>query len=179
MTTAKWPPMQNLKKKLKAYIKKLLSDLHSAIVSIAVAALFLAVGGMYIFAKNVWDALAKILQSPTPIWATMFLVLAVLAYIYLKSQKRYPYKPNNPKIKYFTIGKYKWEVKIYDSGSFSVEKYPYCVDHDLKFIFGNRGKYCPGTEREKCNNQISEHDEFKIYESAKSIIERKVRNNEY
>jgi hypothetical protein len=82
-------------------------------------------------------------------------------------------------IKHFTIGNYKWETKIYDYGFFEVDEYPICVTHDLKFIFGNGGKYCPGTEKETCNNKIRESDHFKIYQSAKSIIENKVRNKTY
>lgn len=91
--------------------------------------------------------------------------------------KKSPSSPaSNYIIKYFTIGNYKWETKIYKDDHFEVEKYPLCIKHDLRFIFGINGKYCPAPN---CNNRISKYDEFKIYESAKSIIENKVRNKDY
>ena len=76
--------------------------------------------------------------------------------------------------RYFTIGNYKWETIIYNDGTFEVEKYPFCIKHDLRFIFGRTEKYCPGSEEESCNNRLSEYDEFEVYEAAKSIIEKRV-----
>ena len=174
--------MKNLKEAIKKYLKKIFSDLHSAVVGAIVAALVLSAGSIYLFSKNLWTLLKTISLSPTPLWVTVALALVVLAYIYLKSERQNISSTPQKKryeIRYFTIGKYKWETKIYDSGHFEVDKYPYCVTHDLKFIFGNRGKYCPGTETERCNNTLSRHDELKVYESAKSIIDNKVRNREY
>ena len=172
--------MIHLQKKIKEYINKLFSDVHSAIVGIIVAALFLSIGSVYLFAKNLWIELLKTIQLPTPLWATVALVFVVSAYIYSK-QKKHLQSSKSPdyKISYFTIGNYKWQTKIYDNGYFEVEKYPYCVTHDLKFIFGSHRKYCPGPENRKCNNSLSEYDEFEVYESAKSIIENKIKNKKY
>lgn len=172
--------MKNLHEAVKTYFKKVCSDLHSAIVGIIVTALILSVGGIYLISKNLWIWFKTIVLSPTPLWATTALVIVVLVYIYVKIQKTHSSpSPKNYITKYFTIGNYKWETKIYKSDYFEVDKYPYCVKHDLKFIFGRDGKYCPGTENERCDNGLREHDEFKIYESAKSIIENKVRNKSY
>jgi uncharacterized membrane protein len=46
--------MIRLQKYIKEYITKLFSDVHSAIVGIIVAALFLSIGSIYLFAKNLW-----------------------------------------------------------------------------------------------------------------------------
>jgi hypothetical protein len=164
-------------KRLIEYIKKIFSDLHSAIVGAIVTAIILSIGSIYLFAKNLWNAIINTIRLPTPLWATIALVFVVMAYIYLKQQKKIQSsKLHDYKTCYFTIGNYKWETKIYEGGYFEVEKYPFCIKHDLRFIFGRNEKYCPGTEKERCNNRLSEYDEFAIYESAKSIIENKIRN---
>lgn len=156
--------------------------MHSAIVGIIVAALFLSIGSIYLFAKNLWTELLKTMQLPTPLWATIILVFVVLVYIYLKATKTFPLSQSsnlNYKVRYFTIGKFKWKTTIYENDYFKVEEYPFCVTHDLQFIYGDRSKYCPGTEKEKCNNNIYESDFFHIYESAKSNIDKIVRNKQY
>lgn len=84
--------MIHLQKNIKEYIKKLFSDVHSAIVGIIVAALFLSIGSIYLFAKNLWTELLKTMQLPTPLWATIILVFGLLAYIYLKQQKPFNHR---------------------------------------------------------------------------------------
>lgn len=169
-----------LQKKVVEYIKKLFSDVHSAIVGAIVTMIILSVGSIYLFAKNLWTALINTIQLSTPLWATIALVFVVMGYIYLKQQKKIQsLKSPDYKISYFIIGNYKWETKIYKNGYFEVNKYPFCVKHDLRFIFGRNEKYCSSTEKERCNNRLSEYDEFAIYESAKSLIENKIKNKKY
>jgi len=174
--------MPQMKKIFINWIKKLFSDSHSAIIGIALGSIFAGGTGIYFFAKKLWAAIIDIAQTPTPLWATTALALLSGVYIYLKTSihrsSSLPQKRNYV-IKHFAIGPYKWETKIYDYGYFEVDKYPLCTTHDLKFIFSSDGKYCPGTEKEKCNNRLNKNDEFKVYESAKSIIENKVRNKTY
>ena len=170
--------MKLLQKRIIEYIKKLVSDVHSAIVGAIVMAIILSIGSIYLFAKNLWTSIINTIQQPTPLWATTVLVFVVMGYIYLKKQIKIQSssKLHDYKTCYFTIGNYKWETKIYEGGYFEVEKYPFCIKHDLRFIFGRNEKYCPSTEKERCNNRLSEYDEFTVYESAKSIIENKIRN---
>jgi len=173
--------MQLLKKTFLNWIKKIFSDSHSAIVGIILGSIIVSGGGIYVFFRNLWTELIIIIQSPTPLWATIALTLLIGTYIYLKSRKYTPPLPAKQKYKvnYFSIGNFKWKAAIYDSNRFDVDKYPFCIKHDLQFIFGTDGKYCPGTEKERCNNRLSQFDEFKVYESAKSIIENKIRNKDY
>lgn len=122
--------------------------------------------------------LKDILQMPVPLWLVILISLSILfgcAILFLIHSRKSSNAPSY-KVRYFNIGNYKWETKIYKDSFFEVEKYPLCIKHDLRFIFGNNGKYCPAPN---CNNKLSEYDEFKIYESAKSIIENKVRNKDY
>lgn len=69
---------------LKNWIKKIFSDIHSAIISIIVASLFVGTGSIYLFYKNLWLLLKTTLQSQTPLWATIALAVLYCLYIYLK-----------------------------------------------------------------------------------------------
>jgi len=62
----------------KSYLKKLFSDLHSAILSIFVGAIVLSVGGIWAFSKHLWFQLKTIMLLPTPLWITAILFLLLL-----------------------------------------------------------------------------------------------------
>jgi hypothetical protein len=86
--------MKNL---FKGYLKKVFSDLHSAILGIIVTALILAAGGIWIFSKNLWNLLKTTMLLPTPLWVTtIFLALFVLVYIYLKNKTSIPLSTPDP-----------------------------------------------------------------------------------
>jgi hypothetical protein len=86
--------MKNL---FKGYLKKVFSDLHSAIFGIIVTALILAAGGIWIFSKNLWNLLKTTMLLPTPLWVTtIFLALFVLVYIYLKNKTSIPLSTPDP-----------------------------------------------------------------------------------
>lgn len=176
--------MSHMKRTLLSWVKPLFADVRSSFVSIAVASIVVAGGGsLLLVVDNIWNALISAMMSSTPVWASIALALVVIVYTYLKTShiqasEQAPQEAPKSVTKYFTIGDYKWKTKIYDDW-FGVDKYPFCKTHDLQFIFGTNGKHCPGTEKEKCNSILRERDEFKVYESAKSIIENKIRNGEY
>lgn len=127
--------MIHLKKIIIGYIKKLFSDVHSAIVGSIITVILLSIGGIYLFTKNLWTVLLNTIQLPTPLWVTIVLVFVVSGYVYLKQHKKIQsFTSPNYEMYYFTIGNHKWETKIYKDGSFEVERYPLCVNHDLRFI---------------------------------------------
>ncbi len=152
---------------------------HNILVLIVVRIIGLPV--LISWATGTLAFLLQAIKTPVPIWAVI--LLALLVSVYLKIKKTHSSSTLDYKTKYFTIGNFKWETKIYNYGGFEVDKYPICTTHDLKFISGFTSgineKYCPGTENETCINRLSEYDEFKVYKSAKSIIENKVRNKKY
>ena len=163
-------------------LKTIVSDVRQAVVPTILLSLAGGIAGLIFLWQKASSVAVQIAKIPTPLWATIALVLLCCVYIYLKSarlQLSAPTSSKKPKTVYFPIGKYKWETKVYDDGSFEVSKYPFCVKHDLRFIFASHWKYCPGTENEKCDNSLSDNDEFKVYETAKSIIENLVRNKKY
>ena len=86
-----------MKNPFKNYLKKFFSDLHSAILGIIVAAFILSVGGIWVFSKKLWDILKAIMILPTPLWATIILlILSILAYIFLRKRTSIPLSTPNP-----------------------------------------------------------------------------------
>jgi hypothetical protein len=69
---------------LKKWSLKILSDVHSTIVSLIVLGSVLAFGGIVAIYKNLRLFLFEILQKPTPLWTTILLVLVCGLLIYRK-----------------------------------------------------------------------------------------------
>ena len=88
--------MPYLKKMLTNSIKILFGDVRSSIVSIIVLSA-LGGGSIFLFVKNLWRETLVAIQSPTPLWVTIVLVLVLLAYIYLKNLKSIPLSTPDPK----------------------------------------------------------------------------------
>lgn len=73
---------------LKQWIKKRFDDVQSAIVSLVVLALIAAFGTtIYFFSKNLMLFLIELLISPTPLWATILLVLLSCLLIYVINRR--------------------------------------------------------------------------------------------
>ena len=163
-----------MKQLLIRVLKTIFSDVRQAAVP---AILLLLVGGsagLFLFSQKALDFAIHIANMPTPLWVTIVLAVLYCGYIYvtitkipIASNKANQAKKSTNVVKYFNIGNYKWKTTIYENDYFEVDKCPLCIKHDLKFIYGSREKYCPGTEKEKCNNKLSEYDEFKIYSCQK------------
>jgi hypothetical protein len=124
--------------------------------------------------KKALSAFLQILTIPTPLWATISLVLLSCLYIYLKfrpSQSGPSYK-----IAYFTVGNFKWKTKIYRPDYFEVDQYPLCKKHDLPFIFHPHYIHCP---EHSCGNRIDDADRRTVYAAAKSYIDKEIRDGNY
>lgn len=76
---------------IKNYFKKILSDLHSAIIGIIVAALILSLGGIYLFFKKLWIWLKTIFLLPTPLWVATIFVFVVFLYVHFRVKRSYPF----------------------------------------------------------------------------------------
>ncbi len=119
------------------WLKKIFSDIHSALIAIIVLGLISGTGIIYRFYKNLWFSIKSTILSPTPLWATIILVFVVLVYIYLKTKKTDSSSAPNYKIEYFPIENLKWKTKIYDDEHFEVERISICKEHDLPLIYEN------------------------------------------
>lgn len=161
-----------MQKILKAWIKKIFSDLHSIILT-AIVLSFLGTGGASLVSEKTWHLVKKAILLPLPLWLTIALVLATYTYFHIKKLRSYSFRH---KTKYFTIGNFKWETKIYSNTCFEVENTPLCAKHDLRLLFSGSSRYCPEADKRNCKNQISDYDHYKIYSTAKSYIDKQIRN---
>lgn len=169
------------------WLKLFATYILQAIVGYIAVGLILAGGGAYLLTKIGLNLVIQLANIPTPIWATIALILLCYLHIYVKAAKTQveseqidPSSASPCETKYFTIDDYKWKVLIFKNGTIRVEEYPFCATHDLRFILGDDGKYCPHIENdERCNSHLDEHDEFAVCETAKSIIEKRIRDKEH
>ena len=77
---------------LPEWIKKILSDTHSAIIAVLVGSFALPL--FFVHKKNLWSVLKNTLQAETPLWATIALVFLLGLYIFLKVQTLSSTTPN-------------------------------------------------------------------------------------
>lgn len=100
-----------MKQSLPQLIKILISDMRQAIIGIILGALILSVGGIYLFAKNVWHWLQTTMQLSVPLWVTILLVLLSWLYTYLKFGKSRSF--NNKPSDVITLDEIELKILIY------------------------------------------------------------------
>ena len=85
-----------LKENFKKYMKSFGADIRQSIVGYIVVGLIIAGGGVAILTKTALTWLTQIANIPTPLWATIVLILLCCLYAYLKlRQYQRSYKPPN------------------------------------------------------------------------------------
>ena len=154
-------------------IKKLFENIESTITTVIVLALLSSIG-ILALSKKALNFFLQIANIPTPLWATIVLVLLVI--VYIKMKKFSPSSDLNYKIEYFTVENLKWKTKIYNDGDFVVERISICKEHDLPLINGNIVYYCPESLKYNCKNKIDYNSYSILYENAKSYIDKEIRN---
>lgn len=165
MTTREW---------LKQRIKKAFENTESTITSVIVLALFGGSATILAVSKKALSVFLQIITIPTPLWATILLVLLGYLYIYLKFRKASVPPPNETSIEYFTVGKQKWEATIYNNRLLSINEKPICMQHDLLFIYTNRFYICPEVENNNCKNVIDAKNHYKVKAIATSYIKKEL-----
>lgn len=78
----------HLKAALLGLLKSIFGDLRRATVGLILGAIVLSYGGIYLFAKNLFDATIRLAYTATPLWVTIVVSLAVGGYAFLKKRKR-------------------------------------------------------------------------------------------
>ena len=162
---------------LKLLLKELLKFLSALFRNISAAVVIALIGAPVLisWATGTLDILFQTIKSPTPLWATIALVLTIIVYTYLKTRSLQPPKEKPKKIEWFTYCGMKWKVIIYKD-TFELDKIPFCIEHDQQFIYGDKGYRCPGTESQVCESMMPSepHDEF--YSAVNSMVESNIRN---
>jgi len=155
-------------------IKNLFGNIESTITQILLIAFLGGSVAILAFSKKALNFFLQIANIPTPLWATIALVLLVACYI--KTKKSSPSSDLNYKIEYFPIDNLKWKAKVYDYEYSDVEKISICLEHDLSLIHGNINYYCPEFLKKNCKIMIDHNDYSMLYTTAKSYIDKLVRN---
>lgn len=164
--------MSRLQKILISWLKKLLSDSHSAIIGIIFGSIFAGGTGVYFFSKNLWNLLIDIAQLPTPLWATIALVLLVGVYIYLKKSRN----QSCSKAILYPVDNLKWEVTINNTGNYHVSKTPYCKKHELKLAQSTNHAAWNCPKLLECHTKINNSNIRNLRRKALSHIEKAVRD---
>jgi hypothetical protein len=68
-------------------LRTMFGDLRRAIVGLIVSAIILAYGGIYLFAKKLFDASIVMLTAPLPIWAAIAFSLLLGVYVRLRGRR--------------------------------------------------------------------------------------------
>lgn len=128
----------------------------------------LGAGLAYLFRQYVIKAIG--ITVKTNIFLLILSLVSLATALAISRSAKYP------KVECFTIGQHKWKTKIFKDGTFEVEKYPFCVTHDLRLIERAIGLACPRAAEEDCHNYIEEVWITDKYEVAKSTIEKIIKN---
>jgi len=174
----------HLKVILLKLLKLIAADTRSAIVSLVVGCLIVAGGGILALSKTTLSHAIHILSIPTPLWGAILLTLLCCAYIYLKRttiQSKPTQRQSSPPpiIKYFSVDLLKWKTKIYQDNYFEVDETPICIKHDLPLIYYGNYYQCPEADKRNCQILLNRNERYKAHETAKSYIEKRVRNHDY
>lgn len=98
------PMQQWLKKRL----TKLFENIESIITTVIVFALISGAIGILALSKKALNCFLHIVNTPTPLWATIALVLLLGGYIYLKKPKFHPFSSPTT-----TLPKYQKDILLY------------------------------------------------------------------
>lgn len=159
------------------WLAKIFTDIHSAIVGIVLLAAISSIGVIAYFFQQIWLALIKAMQLPTPLWMTIALCILLAVYIHLRIKRKYQSAIHDTSqefvTKYFPVGNLVWEVEIYKN-DFKVIDSPICKEHDLRMIRYDQHLICPYNG--KCNLEVDIDIFNSWYLSARSYIDKEIRN---
>ena len=165
-------PKAVLLKLLKWFADRLLGTM----LSLGVAALIAAWGGFYSFSMSLLDYPIQLLNMPTPLWATIALVLLSGVCVHIKTARSH--SSFSPKIKtgFIEVGKFKWKTTI-SSDNYHVDPYPYCVQHDMRMVEDQETYKCPYHDGNSlCQNTLSKEANNQLLKIAFSKTEQLFRN---
>ncbi len=121
--------MKNL---LLAYIKKFFSDSHNAIIAIILASLIVGSGSVYLFFQSLWIGLINTLQSPTPLWVAIVLVLVLYVWFCAKTKNNLAYSISNLKDYVFIEEEgLLWKI---DKMTREINPTPLCLKHQHEML---------------------------------------------
>ncbi len=163
-----------MKQMLLKRIKKLFENIESTITTVIVLALAGGSIGILALSKKALNIFLHLANIPTPLWATIALVLLCVLYMYLRGnqyfQRKVPY--HHPKEELIPVGSFKWMVRHANQNVLNIEGLPYCSEHECSFIPRDSNWACPISG---CKSNVSKYDLDSVGVAASSIIESLIR----
>jgi hypothetical protein len=161
--------------KLNELIKKLIDILLSLLTNIAVI-IFAAIVGvptLIAWVTGTLDILLQSVKSPTPLWVTIILTLALLTlYIYpKKSEKNRSSNTSEDKTELIKAGKFLWQTTYRNNLIINVSKIPFCSNHKLRLVETDEKYQC---QERDCKTSINNNQLMRFHKMAISFIEREV-----
>lgn len=154
-------------------IKKLFENIESTITTVIGLALLSSIG-ILALSKKALNFFLQIANIPTPLWATIVLVLLVAVYIKIANSTS---KPPKNKIFFIDDKGYRWKVTTKPNGSYEVHDIPFCINHDRLFVYDVDKYICTHDEKGKlCINSIEEGAREALHKSAISLAEKTIRD---
>ena len=131
--------MQMLKLMTKWLLKFLSTLLQNIFATIVIGLATVPV--LLSWATGTLDVLFQTIKTPTPLWATTALVLLVAVYIHSKTLKNHSPGTSSNDIFLMEDNGLKWKVTNFKNGAFAVERHPFCIVHDSRYVYTPGGQY--------------------------------------
>lgn len=164
----------SMREMLKQRIKKLFENTESTITNVILLGLLGGSAAILAVSKKALSVFLQIITTPTPLWATILLVLLCYLYIYLRFRRTSTRTPDETSIEYFTVGEQKWEATIYNNRLMSLNDKPICKEHNLPFIYTDQFYHCPEADNDHCKNVIHTRNHSRIKDIAQSYIKKEL-----
>ena len=121
--------MKNL---LLAYLKKLFSDFHNAIIAIILVSIIAGGGSVYLFFESQWILLRNTILSSTPLWATIVLALVLYIWFSAKTKRNHSYELSD--LKDYVLIEEKGLLWKIDKITRELNPIPLCPKHQHEMI---------------------------------------------
>jgi hypothetical protein len=156
--------MKNL---LLAYIKKVFSDSHNAIIAIILASLIVGSGSVYLFFQSLWTKLINTLQLPTPLWVTIVLALALYIWFSATTKRNLSYGLDKHKdYTFITEMGLLWKV---DNISRELNPTPLCFKHQHEMLETKNSYVC-----HSCQGKSRKHIQKKDVDFVRELVTSKI-----
>lgn len=152
-------------------LKRVFSDVRSAIISLIVVAIVGGTAGLLAVSESALNFFLSVIQIETPFWATASLLILLYLFIKIQFQKSLP--PQNDNDHLVSYGDFKWLVSTINGRFWALSETPYCAKHDSKLIITPAGQYiCPEVIGGKCDTKILNRSDIPLIRNmAESYIE--------
>ena len=166
--------MKTLKALLREAPATIAANLGKVLFGATVLGIIGWLGGIFHVYQTIWIFGKILIQSQTPMWATLsLLVLSNYWLLIVTSRKYQTYSKASHKWgTLISAGGLKWLVSHSSGLIRHIKEIPYCPEHERQLIPKKDILFCP---KEKCTFEVAIRDINNAYPSIENEIEKTVR----